>query len=1403
MSSSTTNSTAHGDAQQRVITVKTEAGDIVKYSGNPAELSGARHETRKAMRRAGAFTLLIQHNASRLRNGVICVEDLDNIPFVTHMIIDPLVNTYTFEDPCPSTQRKIELFNDFRMSNGEAPYTGIGNITQVPDRLLKLAIPNEHEVKVEALAYALTQLSIFEDEQHANELLEKCDYDGRHLAYYLDEIEAQASAEDVTLVTGQRNAFKEAGLRGLPLNFASFRAFFKSFNAYEYRCPPYQRMSDDQLSQLVGTLFIRDPTQRQNWSNHLNQPVIRSAAGVRISGPPQTFTEAKLLAEKVLRSDLVLAGIDELSSPQPALSAMHALSSLNSTSQDSSAGMTAQQLFESLLADPRKNSLGGLRSGSSTASGDTSTTAEYKPIDVPKGDDGKYIYWAPPMSKCDCGTPDDGQHIKYKWPCAYYRNPEKTDGAGSGKGKGGGGKGKGKDGGKGKGGKGKQHTAYVTEETVAAAVASALSASGKPEAPSPKAAGSVSDTSSDTQSCCVAAYESSSELAALLESTTLGADLNAFFQSPDGKVIQDFELSDGSVEIPDANSSPNSSLSVGRMKYIESAHSDTGGQRQDCSIISEFADMGKSILSRYLIDSRMNPFDSRMNPFERTDSVESCVLWDVNVSRVNMPIHTPDPMISESMNISSWIHADARSSLRGSSSHYAFQFQIDSANTVGNGEATLPESSGSTLPIFRAPVDSGCTATCTNVLDRLINVRECKEEFKSADGKISWCTAIGDMPVLAKDSTGKIFRFVFTNVRYVPDFKYTLISVKQIWHDQHIDSHFADSNELLFPSGATVPFDPRFKLCAITLISEPMLLSGLAKINTPPTKQKSENICCVGFHNVKSTAHVARLPAAQAGELLHRRCHMGVNKIRSLPHISGDAPKILSSAVPCTCVHCAAAQIRRAGHSSTMDAPDPVPGILHIDLKGPFPLSVSGKFRYAAFIIDEYSRFVFVEFLHDKSEVVDATKRVMAKFNALVGTPVDENGVALTRPTVRRLHRDHEGGLESKQFESFRANELLYSTTSAPHDHDLNPIAESTINVISTLATSYKSQSNAPIGFWPEIIRYAVDWHNSAPQASVGSSTADPQISAHQRFTLKQPKIMDLAAFGARTVVLKPPTHQSKTTLASRGWVGMFLGRSSDAIGTYEVWVPSTNRKVRSSSLTIDEEFFPWHGTDAHQPLASVTASARFISDHLGADPQINIDDSPSDFTSGSDINETPRPSLSFFNMFSGPYEREGGLSNAMRAFGWDRITDFDNHRTLGGGWEDDLLNDSRYTEVLQQATSGAFDALMCAFPCTTTTVARCFDASIDGGDPGLIPVRSAEYPDGIPGLPIKYKRELSRSNRLLDRTVEVLIAARRSPRRTTIILENPSDRSISGTAQHMADVSHGSLFATSQFKRL
>ena len=182
MSSIGTLSTAQSDAEKRVITVTTEAGDPVIFSGNPAELPGARHETRQAMQRAGAFKLLVSHNASRQRNGVICVEDLDSVLIVTNLIDDPYQAGYSYETPCPDTATRITRMNASRVLRGSAPFTGVPDITSLPDKVLKMCMPNKDEVETEALAYALTQLSIFEDRIHANKLLKQCQYDGRRLA---------------------------------------------------------------------------------------------------------------------------------------------------------------------------------------------------------------------------------------------------------------------------------------------------------------------------------------------------------------------------------------------------------------------------------------------------------------------------------------------------------------------------------------------------------------------------------------------------------------------------------------------------------------------------------------------------------------------------------------------------------------------------------------------------------------------------------------------------------------------------------------------------------------------------------------------------------------------------------------------------------------------------------------------------------------------------------------------------------------------------------------------------------------------------------------------------------------------------------------------------------------------
>ena len=98
----------------------------------------------------------------------------------------------------------------------------------------------------------------------------------------------------------------------------------------------------------------------------------------------------------------------------------------------------------------------------------------------------------------------------------------------------------------------------------------------------------------------------------------------------------------------------------------------------------------------------------------------------------------------------------------------------------------------SSLPVFHAALDSGCTGSCTGYLDRLINIRPCKEVYAQANGRLSYCQWKGDMPVYVKTSTGTIVSLTISNVRYVPDFKYTLLSVKQPLREQNIDARFCD-----------------------------------------------------------------------------------------------------------------------------------------------------------------------------------------------------------------------------------------------------------------------------------------------------------------------------------------------------------------------------------------------------------------------------------------------------------------------------------------------------------------------------------------------------------------------------------------------------------------------------------
>ena len=85
------------------------------------------------------------------------------------------------------------------------------------------------------------------------------------------------------------------------------------------------------------------------------------------------------------------------------------------------------------------------------------------------------------------------------------------------------------------------------------------------------------------------------------------------------------------------------------------------------------------------------------------------------------------------------------------------------------------------LPKFTAVVDSGCSAHSTESIDRLVNPRQCFEVFGASNGRLARATSIGDLPVLAKSASGAFVQFTIKDVRHIPDFCYTLLSVRQLW----------------------------------------------------------------------------------------------------------------------------------------------------------------------------------------------------------------------------------------------------------------------------------------------------------------------------------------------------------------------------------------------------------------------------------------------------------------------------------------------------------------------------------------------------------------------------------------------------------------------------------------------
>jgi transposase InsO family protein len=123
--------------------------------------------------------------------------------------------------------------------------------------------------------------------------------------------------------------------------------------------------------------------------------------------------------------------------------------------------------------------------------------------------------------------------------------------------------------------------------------------------------------------------------------------------------------------------------------------------------------------------------------------------------------------------------------------------------------------------------------------------------------------------------------------------------------------------------------------------------------------------------------------------------------------------------------------------------------MLHIDLFGPITYISIGGNKYGLVIIDDYSRFTWIFFLHDKSEI----QEVLKKFLKRAQNEFDAK--------FKKIRSDNGSEFKNTQVEDYPDQEGIKHEFLAPYTQQQNGVVErknrTLIESIRTMLDEYKT----------------------------------------------------------------------------------------------------------------------------------------------------------------------------------------------------------------------------------------------------------------------------------------------------------------------------------------------------------
>ncbi|KAG8491616.1 hypothetical protein CXB51_014995 [Gossypium anomalum] len=242
--------------------------------------------------------------------------------------------------------------------------------------------------------------------------------------------------------------------------------------------------------------------------------------------------------------------------------------------------------------------------------------------------------------------------------------------------------------------------------------------------------------------------------------------------------------------------------------------------------------------------------------------------------------------------------------------------------------------------------------------------------------------------------------------------------------------------------------------------------------------------------------------------------------------------------------------------------------LVHSDICGPMKSPFLNDRKYFVLFIDELTRFCWVHFMKQKSEVFEA----FSKFKALV-----ENQ---TGSKIRVLRTDNRAKYLSERFQKLCEQAGIYHQLTTVYTPQQSGVCERKNRTVMNMARCLLFQSKLPSRFWVEAVNTSVYLLNKLPTRAVKDKTP---FEAWYRL---KPSVSHLKVFGCLCYALIPAERRTK--LERRSAPGIFVGYSSTKKG-YRVYDPSTKKILVSRDIKFDEEkFWNWEEPVENEPESAI-----------------------------------------------------------------------------------------------------------------------------------------------------------------------------------------------------------------------